>query len=234
MNGHADRPPLVGQGARDGLADPPGRIGGELEALAVVELLGRAHEPDRSLLDQVEEGQALVAIPLGDGDDEAQVGLHHRLLGAVVAALDPLRELDLLGSGQERNLADVLEEELQRVGGDLALLVVGPEGRERRLGGDDLDVQLLQGAVEVVRLGRSRSMRSIAATTMSALRLPSSRAWSSSSLVSSESNGLRGASTPLERGSTSCSCAMASVLGLRGQLSHVARTDERGRTAYLC
>jgi hypothetical protein len=34
----------------------------------------------------------------------------------VVAPLDPLRELDLLGRGQEIDLADVLEEELQGLG----------------------------------------------------------------------------------------------------------------------
>src|SRR5439155_2189873 len=54
-----DRARLVGERTGDRLADPPGRVGGELEALAVVELLGRAHEPERSLLDQVEERQTL-------------------------------------------------------------------------------------------------------------------------------------------------------------------------------
>ena len=118
---HADRPRLVGERARDGLADPPRRVGRELEALAVVELLGRAHEPDRPLLDQIEERQALVAVALRDRDDEAQVRLDHLLLRAVVAALDPLRELDLLRGGEQVDLADVLQEELERVGRDLAL-----------------------------------------------------------------------------------------------------------------
>ena len=152
MHGHPDRPRLVGERAGDGLADPPGRVGRELEALAVVELLGRAHEPDRPLLDQVEERQALVAVALGDRDDEAEVGLDHLLLRAVVAALDPLRELDLLGGGQQVDLADVLEEELQRVGRDLARL-----GNRRCLFDlypptDDLDLQLLECLVELVDL----------------------------------------------------------------------------------
>ena len=58
VDGHADRPRLVGERPRDGLADPPRRVGRELEPLAVVELLRRAHEPDRALLDQVEERAA--------------------------------------------------------------------------------------------------------------------------------------------------------------------------------
>ena len=65
-------------------------------------------------------GQALVPVPLRDRDDEAEVRLDHRLLRPVVAALDPLRELDLLRGREQVDLADVLEEELQRVGRDLA------------------------------------------------------------------------------------------------------------------
>ncbi len=106
----------------DRLADPPGRVRRELEALAVVELLGGAYEPDRPLLDQVEERQPLVPVALRDRDDEAQVRLDHLLLGTVVAALDALGELDLLGCSEQVDLADVLQEELQRVGGDLAHL----------------------------------------------------------------------------------------------------------------
>ena len=151
---HPDRARLVRERARDRLPDPPGRVRRELEALAVIELLGGADEPDRPLLDQVEEREPLVAVPLRDRDDEAQVRLDHLLLRAVVAALDPLRQLDLLRGRQQVDLADVLEEELQRVGGDLAdlgqllLLLLG-------LGhADDVDLQLLEGAVDVVDLRR--------------------------------------------------------------------------------
>src|SRR3954452_16472221 len=116
VDGDADRPRLVGQRAGDGLADPPRRVGRELEALAVVELLSGAHEAERPLLDEVEEGQPLVAVVLGDRDDQAQVGLDHLLLGVEVAALDALGEVALLLRGEQPDLADVLEEQLQRVG----------------------------------------------------------------------------------------------------------------------
>ena len=119
VDGHADRPRLVGERPAHGLADPPRRVRRELEPLAVVELLGGADEADRALLDQIEERQPLVAVALCDRDDEAQVRLDHRLLRAVVAALDPLRELDLLRRGQQVDLADVLQEQLQRVGRDV-------------------------------------------------------------------------------------------------------------------
>src|SRR4051812_18311842 len=45
----ADRPRLVGERAGDRLADPPGGVGRELEALAVVELLGGADQSQRAL-----------------------------------------------------------------------------------------------------------------------------------------------------------------------------------------
>jgi hypothetical protein len=44
------------------------------KAPAVVELLGRTHETEHPLLDQVKERQALVSVVLRDRDDEAQVG----------------------------------------------------------------------------------------------------------------------------------------------------------------
>jgi hypothetical protein len=70
----ADGPALVGDRARDGLADPPGGVRGELVAAAVVELLDRADEAERALLDEVQEREAAAQVALGDGDDEAQVG----------------------------------------------------------------------------------------------------------------------------------------------------------------
>src|SRR4051794_39501779 len=77
----ADRARLVGKRTRNRLADPPGRVGGELETLAVVELLRGPDEAERAFLDEVEERQALVAVVLGDRDDQSEVGLDHLLLG---------------------------------------------------------------------------------------------------------------------------------------------------------
>src|SRR4051794_22512289 len=111
----ADRPALVRDRARHGLADPPRRVGGELVAAPVVELLDRADQPERALLDQVQERQAAAEVALGDRDDEAQVGLDHLLLGVQVAALDALRERDLAVGGQQLHAADRPQVEAQRV-----------------------------------------------------------------------------------------------------------------------
>ena len=69
----------------------------------------------------------------------------------MLAALDALRELDLLRGGQERNLADVLQEELEGIGGDLRLrldLDLGLVGARV----DDRDLRLLERRVELVEL----------------------------------------------------------------------------------
>jgi hypothetical protein len=54
-------------------------------------------------------------IALGDGDDEPEVRVDHALLRLAVAALDALRELDLLLRCQQRIAAGLVEEELQRI-----------------------------------------------------------------------------------------------------------------------
>ena len=132
VGGQADGAPAVGQAALDGLADPQGRVGGEAEALAPVELLGGADEAQDALLDEVEEAQlARVAVLAGDGDDEAQVRVDEVVLGREVAALDALGQLDLLRRRQQPVAAGLVEEELQRVGGvvaEVAELVAGRRG----------------------------------------------------------------------------------------------------------
>ena len=105
----ADGAGLVGDGPGDGLPDPPGGVGGELVALAVVELLHRADEAQVALLDEVEEAHAVGVVALGDGDDQAQVGLGQLVLGPDVAPLDALGQRHLLLRGEELDPADLLE-----------------------------------------------------------------------------------------------------------------------------
>src|SRR4051812_10649684 len=88
VNGDADRAGVVRDRALHRLANPPRGVGGELVAAAPVELLDRAVQAERALLDQVEERHAETAIALGDGDHEPEVRLDHPPLGHEIAALD--------------------------------------------------------------------------------------------------------------------------------------------------
>src|SRR5256714_5166411 len=92
----ADRARLVGHAALHRLADPPGRIGRELEALAPVELLGGADQADHALLDQIAERDSLRLVAAGDRHDQPEGRRDHALLLRQGAAPDAPRGLDLL------------------------------------------------------------------------------------------------------------------------------------------
>ena len=74
MNGDADGAGLIGDGAGDGLADPPGGVSGEFVTLAVIEFFNGFDKAQVAFLDQVEEQHAAAHITLGDGDHQTQVG----------------------------------------------------------------------------------------------------------------------------------------------------------------
>ena len=84
---------LVGDGAGDGLANPPGGVGGEFVAAAPLKFVDGLHQADVAFLNQVQELQAAVGVFLGDGNHQAQVGFDQFLLGLVgfgLAAMDDL------------------------------------------------------------------------------------------------------------------------------------------------
>src|SRR6185312_8489336 len=81
MHRDTDGARLVGDRTGDSLPNPPGGVGRELVAAAVLEFVDGLHQADIALLDEVQELQAAVRILLGDRDHEAKVGLDHLLLG---------------------------------------------------------------------------------------------------------------------------------------------------------
>ena len=115
VHGHADRARLVGDAARDGLADPPRRVGRELVAAAPVVLLDGAHQADVALLDEIEEEHAAADVAFRDGHHEPQVGLDQLPARGRVVALDALGERDLLGRGEQRHAADLAQVGAHRV-----------------------------------------------------------------------------------------------------------------------
>src|SRR5438093_6785291 len=75
VNRHPDGSALICDGAIDRLADPPRRVGRELEAAAVLEALDRLHQAEIALLDEVEERHLPCEVALGHGDDESEIRL---------------------------------------------------------------------------------------------------------------------------------------------------------------
>ena len=142
--GQTDQAGLLVEGPADGLADPEGGVGGELEALAPVELVDRVLEAEVALLDEIEQlharGQGVAA---GHTHHEPQIGADETVLGGVgvadgavdVAALlagllagpglesllDHLGELTLFLGVEERHGADFVQVLSDRITHDISL-----------------------------------------------------------------------------------------------------------------
>ena len=83
ITGDADEAGLLVERTADGLADPEGGIGGELEATAPVELVDGVLEAEVAFLDQIQQVHALgQGITTGDGDHQSEVGTDEAVLGA--------------------------------------------------------------------------------------------------------------------------------------------------------
>ena len=103
----ADGAGLVGHGAGDRLADPPRRVGRELEALGVVELLDRTDEAQVALLDEVEELHAATGVALRERDHEAEVRAEQVALRALAVLRDPLQvAAELAATSRRRDMCD--------------------------------------------------------------------------------------------------------------------------------
>ncbi len=89
VDGDADGARLVRDGAGDGLANPPGSVGGELVAATPFKFVRTTHEADVAFLDEIEELQAAVGVFLGDGDDQTKVGFGQFALGLLGVRFPP-------------------------------------------------------------------------------------------------------------------------------------------------
>ena len=141
----ADRTRLVRHRAGDRLTNPPGGVSRELVALRVVELFDGTDEAQVAFLDQVQELHTAAGVALGQRHNESKVrlkqvvlrlltvlseevqlatlaaghlvGLVLQLVLGVEAGFDPAGEIHFLLRIQQRDLTDLLEVVLHRVGG---------------------------------------------------------------------------------------------------------------------
>ena len=150
----ADRAALVGERARDRLADPPGRVGRELEAEPVVELLDRPDQAHVALLDQVEERHVGLRVVARDRHHEPEVRLDQALLGRLVAQVLAPGELALLRRRQQAAVAELADVELERVGAAEPLVLA--ETRVLRLLLVVLDLGSSSAGSELERSARAR------------------------------------------------------------------------------
>ena len=95
MNGQTDRAALGGDGPGDALADPPVGVGAEAETTGGIELFHGPLQPERSLLDQIQDFHAPLLVLLGHRHHQAQVGLNHVVFGSPPVAEGQLQILSL-------------------------------------------------------------------------------------------------------------------------------------------
>src|SRR5205085_7212697 len=119
------RAPLLRECVQDGLADPPHRVGDELDVLLRVVLLRRLDQADVALVDQVEEEDVRVAITFGVGDDEAEVGLDQLFDRGLVVLLHTPTELALALRSETRNLRDLVKVLVEQIVRIVAFFVPG-------------------------------------------------------------------------------------------------------------
>jgi hypothetical protein len=116
----------------DGLTNPEGGIGGELEASTPVELVDRVLETEVAFLNQVAQIHPLgEGVAAGDGDDQPEVGADEAIFGrsggtdfgvegrigrtvgelprGLVALFDGAGKIALFNSVEERDFADIVE-----------------------------------------------------------------------------------------------------------------------------
>src|ERR1700676_4526512 len=90
----ADGAGLVGDGASNGRATPPGRVCRKLVAAAPLEFVHGVHQADVAFLNQVQELQPAIGIFFRDGNNEAQVGFNQLFLGLLGFGFSPKYHLE--------------------------------------------------------------------------------------------------------------------------------------------
>ena len=104
VQGDVDDAGLLSQGLQDGLADPPDRIGDELELLGLVEALGGPDQSEVALVDEIRHGKALVLVIPADRHHELEVRVDQLVEGPPVPLADAHRQVRLLTQGKVTGL----------------------------------------------------------------------------------------------------------------------------------
>ena len=98
---------VLGQRLENRLADPPDRIGDELEATRLVEPLDRLHQADVPFGNQLDERETIILVLAGNADHETQIGHDQFLFRLIVAGLGALEKFDLLFATQRLGILDI-------------------------------------------------------------------------------------------------------------------------------
>ncbi len=200
MHREPDCAALIGHTAGDGLPNPPGGIGGELESLGVVELLHCPDQAQIALLDQVQQRHTAAGVTLGEGYHEPEVGFEQmRACGLaftndggqialaagrqslagfqqmlrIEARLDALGQLDLVGCREQCRTADPIQVHTYQIGGRALGVEVRIAGAHTSGGGACHDLPPVGGVSLRTTDPTGRKFPATASINRSELRFPS-------------------------------------------------------------
>src|SRR6266566_1689491 len=106
---------LIDSGTIDCLANPPGGIGPKTTATLTVKFLGRTHQSQVSLLDEVEKRDTGMAVLTGNSNHQAQIRLDQLVTRPFIASGDALRQLNFLGKGQATKSPHLMQVALKSI-----------------------------------------------------------------------------------------------------------------------
>ena len=121
MNRQTDGAGLVHDGSFDGLANPPGSVGGETESTLGIELLNRPNQPQVAFLDQIKQCQPTVDVAARNLDHQPEITLDHALTAALFAFTGKPREVHLFFRSKQGRKTNFVEVQLSGI----QLLLVG-------------------------------------------------------------------------------------------------------------
>ena len=108
MHRDTDGASLIRNGAGDGLTDPPGCVGGELEAPLRLKLFSSLHQAEVALLNEIQKRQSTPGVALGYRYHQPQVCFAQGAAGLCIPGPGSLCQRHLLSGGQQRHPADLL------------------------------------------------------------------------------------------------------------------------------
>ena len=106
---------LVGDGSCNCLTNPPCRIGGELVAFSIVELVNRLNQTKIALLNQIQEQHPSAHIAFGNADYKTKVCLTEFFLSLFVTFFHSLCQFNFFIGTEKRYFSDFLEIHSDRV-----------------------------------------------------------------------------------------------------------------------
>src|SRR2546422_5490995 len=106
---------LIDSGTIDCLANPPGGIGPKTTATLTVKFLGRTHQPQVSLLDEVEKRDTGMAVLTRNSNHQTQIRLDQLVTRPFIASGNALRQLNFLGRGEATKSPHLMQVALKSI-----------------------------------------------------------------------------------------------------------------------